>query len=95
MLPEALLRTMGHPAAGGCECLPSVLLLEAILISVVTNDINDVTTEGHVDAWSMLLPKAMLMSMGQAATGDHTAVCGLCCSRSHVDVCGLWSFWGL
>lgn len=46
MLPEALLRTMGHPAAGGCEYLSTVLPLEAILMSMATTDISHVTTEG-------------------------------------------------
>lgn len=87
---RGLVEVHGLSMAGSCECLWSDLPLEATLMSVV-----HVTTDGRVDVCGLCcrLKPCWYPWAGQAVTGDHTGVCGFCCSRSHVDVCGLWS-WG-
>lgn len=54
---------MGHPAAGGCEYLSSVLPLEAILMSMATTDISHVTTEGMWLSVACVALEVMLMSV--------------------------------
>lgn len=44
-----------------------------------------VTTKGH-EAWSLLIPEAMLLSLSSAATEGHVWLHGLTAGRGYVDV---------
>ena len=74
LVSVAHVTTYGHADINGlCLCLKpcrfpwAVLAHRAILMLVVS-------------LWSMLLPEAVLVSVGQAAAGSHIDVGGLGCS---------------